>query len=125
MGNLEAQSGSAKKVAGRTLSILGSVLLWIGTPLGLLVTAFGVIRAFDYGSRTVITTSWVIAGIGLLFAITALIMGLVLRAIGKSTAASGASQLKGSLEKKKCPYCSEEIIADARKCKHCGEFLEQ
>ncbi len=25
---------------------------------------------------------------------------------------------------KRCPYCSEEILAAARKCKHCGEWLE-
>lgn len=23
-----------------------------------------------------------------------------------------------------CPYCAEEIKADAKKCKHCGEFLD-
>ncbi|MCX6170157.1 MAG: hypothetical protein NTX65_12500 [Ignavibacteriales bacterium] len=27
-------------------------------------------------------------------------------------------------ETKKCPFCSEEILADARKCKHCGEYLD-
>jgi uncharacterized membrane protein YvbJ len=26
---------------------------------------------------------------------------------------------------KKCPYCSEEILATAKKCKHCGEWLEE
>lgn len=25
---------------------------------------------------------------------------------------------------KKCPYCNEEILVDAVKCKHCGEFLD-
>jgi predicted nucleic acid-binding Zn ribbon protein len=25
---------------------------------------------------------------------------------------------------KKCPYCAEAILADARKCKHCGEMLD-
>ena len=25
----------------------------------------------------------------------------------------------------KCPYCAEVIAAAAKKCKHCGEFLDQ
>lgn len=28
-------------------------------------------------------------------------------------------------ETKACPYCGEEILAGARKCKHCGEWLEE
>ena len=27
-------------------------------------------------------------------------------------------------ETKRCPYCGEEILAIAKKCKHCGEWLE-
>ena len=26
---------------------------------------------------------------------------------------------------KNCPYCGEEILAGAKKCKHCGEWLEE
>jgi RNA polymerase subunit RPABC4/transcription elongation factor Spt4 len=28
-------------------------------------------------------------------------------------------------ETKACPYCSELILATAKKCKHCGEILDQ
>ena len=28
-------------------------------------------------------------------------------------------------ETKNCPYCGEEILAIAKKCKHCGEWLDQ
>lgn len=27
--------------------------------------------------------------------------------------------------KKNCPYCGEEIMADAKKCRHCGEWLNE
>ena len=25
----------------------------------------------------------------------------------------------------RCPYCGEEILAIAKKCKHCGEWLDE
>ncbi|MDR1896564.1 MAG: zinc ribbon domain-containing protein [Prevotellaceae bacterium] len=29
------------------------------------------------------------------------------------------------MDTKKCPFCGEEILAAAKKCKHCGEWLEE
>ena len=26
---------------------------------------------------------------------------------------------------KNCPYCSEQILSTAKKCKHCGEFMDE
>jgi len=41
-----------------------------------------------------------------------------------------ASRVKGLFEEgggeyKRCPYCAEQILAAAIKCKHCGEFLTE
>jgi len=32
---------------------------------------------------------------------------------------------KKKVAKKECPYCGEEILATAKKCKHCGEWLDE
>ena len=30
-----------------------------------------------------------------------------------------------SQNKISCPYCSEQILASEKKCKHCGEFIDK
>jgi len=38
---------------------------------------------------------------------------------------SVAATALGSVGPRKCSFCAEEILADARKCKHCGEFVRR
>jgi len=42
-----------------------------------------------------------------------------------ATAGSGESVMAEAEPTKRCPYCGEVILAIARKCKHCGEFLDR
>lgn len=36
---------------------------------------------------------------------------------------SGATTVLADVRLRRCWFCAEEILADAKKCKHCGEFV--
>jgi len=37
---------------------------------------------------------------------------------------SGVTAIAG-VSTRKCAFCAEEMLADAKKCKHCGEFVSK
>src|ERR1035441_536754 len=43
----------------------------------------------------------------------------------KEPAVKGVASLsEEQMRTRKCPFCAEEIAADAKKCKHCGEYVD-
>ena len=38
---------------------------------------------------------------------------------------SAGTAVTPSVSLRKCSFCAEEILLDARKCKHCGEFVDR
>ena len=46
------------------------------------------------------------------------------RGLSKPETAAPAGPLLRSLSGRSCPFCREEIHPDARKCWHCGEWLD-
>jgi hypothetical protein len=38
---------------------------------------------------------------------------------------SGKGHLENARAVRKCEFCAEEILAEAKKCKHCGEFVDR
>ena len=42
-----------------------------------------------------------------------------------SNSSNSQSETSANMEKKRCPYCGEEILVIAKKCKHCGEWLDK
>jgi hypothetical protein len=42
----------------------------------------------------------------------------------KNTSGESPTPVGPSLPLTKCPYCAEEVSVEAKKCKHCGEFID-
>jgi len=41
----------------------------------------------------------------------------------KAMSSAAADTALANVGVRKCSFCAEEILADAKKCKHCGEFV--
>ena len=75
----------------------------------------------SYGAWYAITA---VLGVGLCF------VGWIIAAIivatmqpGASTAPPGSASTAPPRPTKRCPACAEDVLADARRCKHCGQDL--
>jgi hypothetical protein len=55
------------------------------------------------------------------------VLGLVLGIFGIALAAAAPNEKAQALPgpQRTCPFCKEMILADAIKCKHCGERLDE
>lgn len=62
---------------------------------------------------------WVFVVVGLFLYWPALILGALLLVI------DFIGRISKSVTHKKCPYCKADILKDAKKCKCCGEWLEE
>src|SRR5215469_9859367 len=41
----------------------------------------------------------------------------------KAMSSAAGDTVLANVGVRKCSFCAEEILSDARKCKHCGEFI--
>lgn len=79
--------------------------------------AFAVICAIVASTKNRSALGWLL--LGAIFGVFALIVLAFLPRIDDPTPNCG-----GVPQHRKCPYCAEQILSEATKCKHCGSEVE-
>lgn len=103
------------RAVGVILLVIGFLLLLVGVSMDVTVATGSGGRVYNIGLMNERSNLFAFGG-------GSFLVGLILIALGGKKAADIAPATERST--RSCPYCAEQILVQAIKCKHCGSSIE-